>query len=165
MKCYLWCLTCTYLGWNEIWLKIIWLFLETPESGKRVAWEVWFGGMFRGMIRGMIRPTFFTVYIKTIYIYISILYQGALSYTKLAVGARFLKGPTGPWHSKARFGYDSGMIWGMTRQETVAAKKRRTERCQIHNKNDAHLVRSSGDILWQPWLLPYPERHGQQASK
>ena len=30
----------------------------------------------------------------------------------------FLKGPTGPWHSKARFGYDSGYVSGMIRGMT-----------------------------------------------
>ena len=32
----------------------------------------------------------------------------------------FLKGPTGPWHSKARFGYDSGYVSGMIRGMTRA---------------------------------------------
>ena len=27
----------------------------------------------------------------------------------------FLKGPTGPWHSKVRFRYDSGYVSGMIR--------------------------------------------------
>ena len=61
--------------------------------------EVCFEICFGGMIRGMIRPTFFIVYINTIsYI---ILHQAG-------DWGCFLKGPTGPWHSKARFGYDSG---------------------------------------------------------
>ena len=32
----------------------------------------------------------------------------------------FMKGPTGPWHSKARFGYDSGYVSGMIRGMTRA---------------------------------------------
>ena len=85
------------------------------------------------MIRGMIGPTFFTVYIKTISIYI--LYQRALSYA--GDWGCFLKGPTGPWHSKARFGYDSGyvsgMIRGMTRAGDCVCKNKVESRVSLQN--------------------------------
>ena len=60
----------------------------------------------------MIRPTFFTVYIKTIS-------KGSLLHQAGDWGC-FLKGPTWPWHSKARFGYDSGYVSGMIRGMTRA---------------------------------------------
>ena len=64
----------------------------------------------------MIRPTFFTDCLHIDYI----LYQRALSYTKAGDWGCFLKGPTGPWHSKARFGYVSGYVSGMIRGMTRA---------------------------------------------
>ena len=85
----------------------IWLFPKIPVSAKRVASrgtydsryvsEVCFGGM----IRGMIRPRLFTVYAN-----IPLLRRRSSSHSL------FLKGPTGPWHSKARFRYDSGYASG-----------------------------------------------------
>ena len=91
----------------------IWLCMKIPLSAKRVAWGVWFGGMFRGMFRrydsGYDSPHLLYCLHKDY-----ILYQRALSYTKLATG------PTGPWHSKARFGYDSGYVSGMIRGMTRA---------------------------------------------
>ena len=84
--------------------------------------EVWFEVCFGGMIRGMIRSTFFTDCLHKDYI----LYQRALSYTKLATGVVFWRGRLG--HGTAKRGL--GMIRGMYRvwfgvwlgQETVSAK-------------------------------------------
>ena len=59
---------------------------------------------FGGMIRGMIRPRLFTVYTN-----IPLLRRRSSSHSL------FLKGPTGPWLSKARFRYDSGYVSGMIR--------------------------------------------------
>ena len=56
------------------------------------------------MIRGMIRPRLFTVYTN-----IPLLRRRSSSHSF------FLKGPTGPWHSKARGRYDSGYVSGMIR--------------------------------------------------
>ena len=47
----------------------------------------------------------------------------------------FLKGPTGPWHSKVRFRYDSGYVSGMIRGMIRACNcflKNRKILLQIH---------------------------------
>ena len=50
-----------------------------------------------------------------------ILFQRALSLLHQAGDwSCFLKGPAGPWQSKARFGYDSGYVPGMIRGMTRA---------------------------------------------
>ena len=71
-------------------------------SAKRVASGGMIEACFGGMIRGMIRPRLFTVYTN-----IPLLRRRSSSHSL------FLKGPTGPWHSKARFRYDSGYVSGM----------------------------------------------------
>ena len=103
----------------------IWLCMKIPLSAKRVAWGVWFGGMFRGMFRrydsGYDSPHLLYCLHKDY-----ILYQRALSYTKLATGVVFWRGRLG--HGTAKRGL--GMIRGMYRvwfavwfgQETVSAK-------------------------------------------
>ena len=103
----------------------IWLCSKIPLSAKRVAWEVWFGGMIRSMFRrydsGYDSPHLLYCLHKDY-----ILYQRALSYTKLATGVVFWRGRLG--HGTAKRGL--GMIRGMYRvwfavwlgQETVSAK-------------------------------------------
>ena len=102
-----------------------WLCMKIPLSAKRVVWGVWFGGMFRGMFRrydsGYDSPHLLYCLHKDY-----ILYQRALSYTKLATGVVFWRGRLG--HGTAKRGL--GMIRGMYRvwfavwlgQETVFAK-------------------------------------------
>ena len=86
-----------------------------------VCFEVCFGGMFRRYVSGYVSPSLVDCQLKDY-----ILYQRALSYTKLATGVVFWRGRLG--HGTAKRGL--GMIRGMYRvwfavwfgQETVSAK-------------------------------------------
>ena len=118
----------------------IWLCSKIPLSAKRVAWEVWFGGMIRSMFRRYDSPHLLSCLHKDY-----ILYQRALSYTKLATGVVFWRGRLG--HGTAKqvwvwfgvcIGYDSRYDSG--RRLFLQKYSRRTELCQIQNTKDAHLV-------------------------
>ena len=107
---------CPVLGTTQTWLCT-----KIPLSAKRVALGVWFGGMFRGMFRrydsGYDSPHLLyhvTVYTK------SISYIKGLSPTPSWRLGLFSERPSRPWHSKARFGYDSGHVSGMIRGMTRA---------------------------------------------
>ena len=111
-----------------------WLFPKTPVSAKRVAWEVWFGGMIRGYDSPYLLYCLHKSYI---------LYQRALSYTKLATGVVFWRVRLG--HGTAKRGL--GMIRGMYRvwfgvwfgQETVSAKIKKNRALSNAKPKNAHL--------------------------
>ena len=126
--------TCIYI---DKYISIrIWMYMAVSENcgvSKACCIRGYDRGMFRGMIRGMIRPRLFTVYTN-----IPLLRRRSSSHSL------FLKGPTGPWHSKARFRYDSGyvsgMIPGVIRACNCFWKNRKTYSCVKYFQNNAHLV-------------------------